>query len=30
MYVGIDLGGTNIGSGVVDEDGTIIYEKACV
>lgn len=27
MYVGVDLGGTNIAAGIVDENGTILYEK---
>ncbi len=26
MYIGIDLGGTNIAAGVVDEAGKIIYK----
>lgn len=29
MYIGIDLGGTNIKAGVVDENGTIIYKDSC-
>ncbi|HEY8891439.1 MAG TPA: ROK family protein [Clostridium sp.] len=29
MYIGIDLGGTNIAVGIVDENGTIKYEKSC-
>lgn len=30
MYIGIDLGGTNIAVGIVDEQGNIMYEKSCV
>jgi len=30
MYIGIDLGGTNIAVGIVDEDGNIKHEKSCV
>ena len=29
MYIGIDLGGTNIAAGIVDEAGTIRFEKSC-
>lgn len=29
MYIGVDLGGTNIAVGVVDEQGNIKYEKSC-
>jgi len=29
MYIGIDLGGTNIAVGIVDEAGTIKFEKSC-
>lgn len=29
MYIGIDLGGTNIAVGIVDEQGNIIHEKSC-
>lgn len=29
MYIGIDLGGTNIKAGVVDENGTILYKDSC-
>ncbi|MBU3114216.1 ROK family protein [Clostridium lacusfryxellense] len=29
MYIGIDLGGTNIAVGIVDEDGIIKFEKSC-
>ncbi|MGH4051312.1 MAG: ROK family protein [Clostridium sp.] len=29
MYIGIDLGGTNIAVGIVDETGTIKFEKSC-
>ena len=29
MYIGIDLGGTNIAVGIVDEEGTIKFEKSC-
>jgi len=29
MYIGIDLGGTNIAVGIVDENGNIKYEKSC-
>ena len=28
MYIGIDLGGTNIAAGVVDESGHIIYKSS--
>ena len=28
MYIGIDLGGTNIAAGVVDESGKIIYKSS--
>lgn len=28
IYVGIDLGGTNIAAGLVDENGTLIYKKS--
>ena len=28
MYIGIDLGGTNIAAGVVDETGRIIYKSS--
>ena len=28
MYIGIDLGGTNIAAGVVDEAGRIIYKSS--
>ena len=28
MYIGIDLGGTNIAAGVVDEAGKIIYKAS--
>lgn len=28
MYIGIDLGGTNIAGGVVDESGKIIYKSS--
>ena len=28
MYIGIDLGGTNIAAGVVDESGRIIYKSS--
>ena len=28
MYIGIDLGGTNIAAGVVDETGHIIYKSS--
>lgn len=28
MYIGIDLGGTNIAAGVVDEIGRIIYKAS--
>lgn len=28
MYIGIDLGGTNIAAGVVDETGNIIYQSS--
>ena len=28
MYIGIDLGGTNIAAGVVDEVGKIIYKSS--
>ena len=28
-YLGIDLGGTNIVAGVVDEDGNIIVKASC-
>ena len=26
MYIGVDLGGTNIGVGLVDEKGKIVYK----
>ncbi|CAM2958780.1 ROK family protein [Hathewaya histolytica] len=29
MYIGIDLGGTNIAVGLVDEDGKILYKSSC-
>ena len=29
MYIGIDLGGTNIAIGIVDENGKIIHEESC-
>jgi glucokinase len=29
MYIGIDLGGTNIAVGIVDENGELKYEKSC-
>ena len=29
MYIGIDLGGTNIVAGIVDENGNIMFEKSC-
>lgn len=29
MYIGIDLGGTNIVIGIVDENGKIVHEKSC-
>ena len=29
MYIGIDLGGTNIAVGIVDEQGNIKHEKSC-
>ena len=29
MYIGIDLGGTNIKVGIVDEQGNIKHEKSC-
>lgn len=29
MYIGIDLGGTNIAAGIVDEAGNIKHEKSC-
>jgi len=29
MYIGIDLGGTNIAVGIVDAKGTIMHEKSC-
>jgi glucokinase len=29
MYIGIDLGGTNIAVGIVDEQGNIMHEKSC-
>lgn len=29
MYIGIDLGGTNIAAGIVDELGSIKHEKSC-
>ena len=29
MYIGIDLGGTNIAVGIVDEHGNIKHEKSC-
>ncbi|MBU3092686.1 ROK family protein [Clostridium sp. CM028] len=29
MYIGIDLGGTNIAVGIVDDQGNIKYEKSC-
>jgi glucokinase len=29
MYIGIDLGGTNIAAGIVDEEGKIKHEKSC-
>lgn len=29
MYIGIDLGGTNIKAGIVDENGNILYKDAC-
>ncbi len=29
MYIGIDLGGTNIAGGLVDENGRIKYEGSC-
>ena len=29
MYIGIDLGGTNIVVGIVDGNGNIIFEKSC-
>ncbi|WDC85034.1 ROK family protein [Caloramator sp. mosi_1] len=28
MYIGIDLGGTNIAAGLVDESGKILYTKS--
>ncbi len=28
MYIGLDLGGTNIAAGVVDETGRIIYKSS--
>jgi len=30
MYIGIDLGGTNIALGIVDGQGNIMYEDSCV
>ncbi|MBU3100426.1 MULTISPECIES: ROK family protein [Clostridium] len=29
MYIGIDLGGTNIAIGIVDENGKIVHEESC-
>lgn len=29
MYIGIDLGGTNIAAGIVDGEGNIKHEKSC-
>lgn len=29
MYVGIDLGGTNIAAGLVNEQGDILFQKSC-
>ncbi|MCJ7689664.1 MAG: ROK family protein, partial [Clostridiaceae bacterium] len=29
MYIGIDLGGTNIAAGIVDDKGNIKHEKSC-
>jgi glucokinase len=29
MYIGVDLGGTNIAVGIVDEQGNIKHEKSC-
>lgn len=29
MYIGVDLGGTNIAAGIVNEKGEILYEKSC-
>ena len=29
MYIGIDLGGTNIAAGIVDAQGSIKHEKSC-
>ncbi|MBW9152817.1 ROK family protein [Clostridium estertheticum] len=29
MYIGIDLGGTNIAIGIVDENGKVIHEESC-
>ena len=28
MYIGIDLGGTNIAAGIVDEGGKILYSAS--
>ena len=30
MYIGVDLGGTNIAVGIVDEQGNIKHEKSCI
>lgn len=29
MYIGIDVGGTNLVAGLVDQEGTILHKSAC-
>ena len=29
MYIGIDVGGTNLVAGLVDQAGTILHKSAC-
>ena len=28
LYIGVDLGGTNIAAGIVDAEGNILHEKS--